>query len=338
METIEDKGPVDSYLGKYHTRMTIGEYIRPDPFKSSEFKTRKVLYFPLPIELRDNTSVGYNNQNLESVGDLINGNIYSGLGAAGLRNSGAIFKDAAGVLGNIVSAAVQTYGGKNYAAIDKMILGVQGGIGKVFGEDQITSAVQQYTGLAPNPNPSVMFTGPELRDFSHSWTFYPKNEAESIKVQKIIRILKQSALPQNDIHGSSAILRYPNMVQLNFFPWDEKSNTPWGWNYETSILRYKKCVMKGVSVNYTPGGAPGFFHGTNGAVATTITITFMEIEYMLAGDWFEGTDTAVTPDPTYIPGSDSDPYRKSKQPPSSVLGMIDPTVLPAEHSGGMGFH
>jgi hypothetical protein len=221
---------------------------------------------------------------------------------------------------------------------------ISGALDKVLPADQITSAIQQASGLAPNPNPSVMFTGPELRDFSHSWTFYPKNETESIKLQKIIRILKQSALPTNTFKNSAAILNYPNMIQLNFYPWDDSSKinggaaSAWGWT-PNSILRYKKCVMKSVSVNYTPGGSPGFFEGSkNGPVATTITITFMEIEYMLAGDWFEGTDTAGNADTTFIPGSDSDPNRKSKQPPSSVLGQIDPTVLPPEHSGGMGLH
>jgi len=45
----------------------------------------------------------------------------------------------------------------------------------------------------------------------------------------------------------------------------------------------------------------------------------MEIEYMLSGDWDQGTDTAVIPDIPFIPGSDSDPNRKSKQPPSSPM-------------------
>jgi len=297
METIEDQGPNDSYLGKYYTRMTIGEYSRPGPFKSSEFKTKKVLYFPLPVDLRDNTSVGYNNQNLESVGDLINADT-AGFGAAALRNAGPIFKGAVSELAAVVGMATTSFGGKYAGAANKIGSVATGAIGKVFSEDQITSAIQEYTGLAPNPNPSVMFTGPELRDFSHSWTFYPKNETESIKLQKIIRILKQSALPTNTFKNSAAILNYPNMIQLNFYPWDDSSKinggaaSAWGWT-PNSILRYKKCVMKSVSVNYTPGGSPGFFEGTNGAVATTITITFMEIEYMLAGDWFEGTDTAA---------------------------------------------
>lgn len=307
LDTTSDTGLSGSILGKYHTRLTIGEYKRPTPFSSSKFGVKKILYFPLPSDLRDSTSVGYTNQNLESVGDLINGSFASGLGAAALRNAGPIIKNTLTEVGAVVGMATTAFGGKYADAANKIGSKVGTAIGKVFGEDQITSAIQQVTGLAPNPNPSVMFTGPELRDFSHSWTFYPKNESESENVQKIIRILKQSALPENHFSGSASVLKYPNMVQLNFYPWDDSSNldvekgsaaNEWGWTKD-SILRYKKCVMKNVNVNYTPAGSPGFFvGGKNGAVAISITISFMEIEYMLAGDWsgdgIGGTDTAPT--------------------------------------------
>ena len=104
--------------------------------------------------------------------------------------------------------------------------------------------------------------------------------------------------------------------------------------------------MKSVNVNYSPGGAPGFFHDiegefggkTNGPVACTISINFMEIEYMLSGDWDQGTDTAVIPDIPFIPGSDSDPNRKSKQPPSSPLGTYEgPQGVPGTPGGAI-FH
>lgn len=313
---INPKGPDSSYLGKYYTKMTIGEYSRPKPFVSSEFKTNTIIFFPLPMDLRDSTSVGYTQENLETVGDLLNSQGSGGsiVAAAALRNAGPLIKSTAG---NLIGAAAQTY--------SKGLSGVlDGPIGKnasnLLGDDQITSAVQQYTGLAPNPNPSVMFTGPELRTFSHSWTFYPNHEQESLNLQKIIKTLKKCALPENKFFNSAAVLKYPNMVQLNFYPWDEKGKAPWGWNDETSILKYKKCVMRNVSVNYTPGGSPGFFHKTHGPVATTITIEFMELEYMLSGDW-GGIFNSEAPPGSFEPGSDSDPKRKSKQAPSSPMAF-----------------
>lgn len=293
VNTVQVNAPSDGYLGKYYTRLIMGEYKRPTPFSSSKFNTKKIIYLPLPTDLRDNTSVGYTDINLESVGDVING--VDPIEAAALRYSGDAISGAAQVLGQIGGMAASRYGGPAGGAL----AGIAGSVvSKVVRPEQITSAFQQQSGTAPNPNPSVMFTGPELRNFGHSWTFYPKTMSETSTIKRIIEYLKRSALPENKFSGDASILRYPNMVQINFFPWDSGSfdSNPWGWS-ENSIIKYKKAVMKNVNVNYTPAGAPGFFHETNGPVAINISIEFMEIEYMLSGDWISGgtgaTDTGV---------------------------------------------
>jgi hypothetical protein len=131
-----------------------------------------------------------------------------------------------------------------------------------------------------------MFTGPILREFSYSWTLLPKNAKESQNIQKAIRQLKVAALPANQVSGSAAVLKYPNIAQLNFYPWDGMggTKTEWGWG-DKSIIRIKKCVMSSVNANYTPANAPAFYEGTKAPVATQLSIAFKEIEYMLAGDY-----------------------------------------------------
>ncbi|NDB85177.1 MAG: hypothetical protein EB127_21120 [Alphaproteobacteria bacterium] len=284
----------DGYIGKYHTRLIMGPYKRPTPFASSKFEIQKIIYLPLPTDLRDNTSVGYTDMNLESVGDVFNGDV-GGTEAAALRYSGDVAAATGGIISEIAGMAANRFLGNNVGtALGRTVKGV----GKVARPEQITSAIQQSLGEAPNPNPSVMFTGPELRNFSHSWTLYPKTMTETAHVKRIIEVLKQSALPENKLSGGASVLKYPNMVQINFFPWDDGSKgNPWYWS-ENSIIKYKKAVMKNVNVNYSPGGAPGFFHETNGPVAINISIEFMEIEYLLSGDWIASgigtTDTAPT--------------------------------------------
>jgi hypothetical protein len=170
----------------------------------------------------------------------------------------------------------------------KLAQAAQGAIDQVANPAQLTSAIQQSAGMAPNPNPSVTFTGPNLSEFNLSWTIYPKSASESEGLLEVIKFLKKSALPENTIYGSSAILNYPRMVQINYFPWDSGGEGSWGWHTKNSIIKHKKCVMTRVDVSYTPGGAPGFFHETNGPVAATILISFQEIEYMLSQDWGGG--------------------------------------------------
>jgi hypothetical protein len=154
-----------------------------------------------------------------------------------------------------------------------------------FPPDLVQSAFEQAMGTAPNPNPSVAFQGPNLREFGLSWTFFPVSKPESDKLHNVIKILKQSSLPSSASSSGAAILNYPDMVQLNFFPWDSGpiEGNPWYWS-EDSIIRIKKCVMNSVSVDYNPSNSPAFF-ADNKPVAVRLSIGFSEIEYMLSNDW-----------------------------------------------------
>ncbi|CAB4143192.1 hypothetical protein UFOVP447_93 [uncultured Caudovirales phage] len=285
-------GNLDTVYGKYYTRIRIGPYQRPKPFNRPEFASNLTILLPLPNELRDDTTVSYTNINLETVGDLINGNIGSGVGAALLRNSGNLIGGIGSLVGDAAAAAAGAAFGNPGEAIAG---GVAGAIGSLFPAEQITSAIQQATGKAPNPNPSVAFQGPVLRDFSYTWAFYPKSAEESARIDRMIKLLKSRALPKNWVNNSAAILEYPDMCQLNFFPWDTGGTGTWGWS-GNSIIRYKKCVMAGVNVNYNPFGTPAFFEGTQLPVTYQLTISFREIEYLLSEDWDNARTSGVLED------------------------------------------
>lgn len=269
--------------GQYYCRLMIGKFSRQQPFAESTWEPKEVIFLPLPSELRDDTGVGYSNLDLESVGDLFN-NTYVGLGAARLlRKSGNLAVDTVDAVGNQLLGAV-TGGDENETVAD------------IFPPNQVTSAIQQALGMAPNPNPSVAFSGPTLREFTMSWAFYPKNEREAANIKKTIETLKKRALPENSIGKSAAVLNYPHMCQLNFYPWDQGGRGNWFWHPENSIIRIKRCVMSSVNANYTPSNVPAFHSssspGKQSAVAIQLTINFKELEYMLSKDW-GGVDGAV---------------------------------------------
>ena len=290
-DAAQDHGVAGSFLGKYYTRIIIGKYERPKPFASPEFKQTMAVFLPIPNELRDDTTVSYTNINLETVGDVINGALGAGAGSALLRKSGDLAAAVGGGAAAIATAAASALPG----AFGKIAGGatetITGAIGSLFPAEQITSALQQSRGVAPNPNPSVAFQGPVLRDFSYTWAFYPKSADESRAIDLLIKKLKSAALPSNYIKNTAAILNYPQMCQLNFYPWDKGGTGSWYWS-DNSIIRYKKCVMQGVNANYNPFGTPGFFEGTELPISYQLTISFREIEYMLSEDW---EDVKLTP-------------------------------------------
>jgi hypothetical protein len=275
------QGPDGSFLGKYYCRLILADYERPLPFSPGSWDVSKgqTIFLPLPRELSDATSGRYNEESIEGIGDLINFDpaglgfriALEGAGPTLGAVAGAITK-AAGGLGSIAAGAAEV-GGVN--------------------SKNITSAIQSVTGKSPNPNPSVLFTGPDMRDINFSWAFYPKNYDEAEKVNEIIKKLKRAALPKPWAGYSSGVLSYPKLCQINFFPWDTGGNAnSWGWT-DKSIIRIKKCFLSSVSASYSDFGNPAFFHSqkesdTNYSVTYRLNVTFKEVEYILSRDWEDG--------------------------------------------------
>lgn len=288
---MDELNPLKEEL-KYYTTIRIGPYKRESNFKLSAFEPKMVVKLPIPTELRDDTTVSYTPVNLETVGDALasQGEFNAGLmNAAGLRSGGNVLNSVLGGGPKGIASMVKDRG------IAAKIGGYLGGgylgmIQALLPPEQINSAIQQLSGVAPNPNPSVQFQGPVLRDFTFTWAFYPKNKGESENISKMIKMLKARALPSYLKGNSNAVLEYPHICQVNFMPWDREGegnpsyDSTYGW-CEKSIIRMKRCFMAGVNVNYNAFGTPSFFEGTSLPTSYQLTINFREIEYLLSNDW-----------------------------------------------------
>jgi hypothetical protein len=276
---------------KYYMKLRLSAYQRDDAFKLKANSPKLIVTLPLPTEMRDDTSVGYTNVNLETVGDIFAKQGESGiLNGAALRGAGAILNAAAGAAKGGFTKGVESIIGSGLAGNITNALGggFLGMVQNILSPEQVNSALQQQNGVAPNPNPSVMFQGPVLRDFTFTWAFYPKSSQESMEVHKLIKTLKARALPSLNNGTSTSVLNYPHVCQLNFYPWDSGNakDDETGWT-DNSIIRIKKCFMQNVNANYNAFGTPAFFadDSTNFPTTIQLTITFKEIEYLLSGDW-----------------------------------------------------
>jgi hypothetical protein len=270
---------------KYYTSLSIGKYKKSDPFTPSAFERIRIFHFPLPTELRDDTTVGYTAVNLETVGDIIN----NAAGASGTLQA-ATLRGAGGLL-NAVMSGTQRGFERAAGPVAGALAGSVASIAQsLLPAEQVSSAIQQKIGAAPNPNPSVQFQGPVLRDFSFTWVFYPKSYEESVVIDSAIRTLKGAALPSFNEGNRASILNYPYLCQLNFYPWDGTGESwpkdnPYGWK-KGSIIKIKNCFMSGVNVNYHAFGTPAFFEGKGSyPVSIQLTINFKETEYLTAYEW-----------------------------------------------------
>lgn len=273
-ESLQAYGLLDT--AKYYCTLSLAEYSRPEPFDEPEFKIDKIIRLPLPAELRDDTAVAYNNIDMKLVGDFLNEDYGSGAMAQGLRSASAVPQ--------ALGASLSEAGGTATSLGAGMLANIAGSV-ITENADSFASAIQQSMGVAPNPNPAVAFQGPQLREMGLTWTLLPTNEADSRKIRNMINYLKMRALPGNQVTDSAAILNYPYLCQVNFYPWDNGGGGDFGWS-PNSIIKMKRAFMASVNVNYTAGSAPAFFAGYNNEpVVVQLSINFKEVEYFLSNDY-----------------------------------------------------
>jgi hypothetical protein len=135
--------------------------------------------------------------------------------------------------------------------------------------------IGQLVGAVPNPHLQAIFSGVDLRTHTFQWTFAPRNPIESRTLMDIIREIKKNSLPSYSTQGTAA-LQYPPMVELKLMPWNTTNE---------DFIRFKKCLVKSVSVNYAPAGLPSFFAGTKLPTMIQIELQFLETEIQTAKDY-----------------------------------------------------
>lgn len=318
-------------LGPYYCKLSFARYSRQKPFDNATFNSQKVIILPLPLELMDTTSVDYTTNKLEVVGDLLNMNAGSFAAGIGLRMSGEQLSQAGGAA---MGALMQRLGGDPDQA-SKLSSEVSR---SVLQPDQITSALQAQLGLAPNPNLVVNFQGPRLREFSFSWTFYPETPNESRNIKNAIQEMRKRSLPFSVQAGSTGVLGYPDMVLINFYPWDNGTavnGNNYGWT-ENSIIRIKRCVIDRVSANYAPNNVPAFFEGTTLPVAIRLEISLREIEYMLAEDYMVGEYRKNTLGFMEFGGTEANEFRSPSETWLTVASVAGGAIIGGSVGGTPG--
>ena len=133
-----------------------------------------------------------------------------------------------------------------------------------------TNLVGRTTGMVVNPNLTVLFTGPKLRQFSFAFPLTPRSEAEAVRIRKIIRSFKRNSLPQRS--SSSAFLKSPRIFLLKYI---FKSNSTAGTQHPF-LNKFKPCMLDNFNVKYTPDNS--YMTLRDGSMTRyEITLTFKEV-------------------------------------------------------------
>jgi hypothetical protein len=214
----------------------------------------------LPPNVKDATSVGYNNAEMGIIGAAAAGSA-SVLDALRKGDMSKLARTAGGAATDLLATAGLNLGSEfigTLAGVDPE--GLKGFAKKAFGQ-------------ASNPYMEVLFEGVELRTFTYNFTFSPRNSDETDDVQKIIEMFRFHMLPELN-GGSSAFMTLPSTFDIHYM-YQVTPDVSMENNYYSKIAT---CVLKGCDVDYTPNGVKSFASGAPTQI--TMSLSFQETEML----------------------------------------------------------
>jgi hypothetical protein len=242
------KFPYD--LPDYYMTLYFERYSRPSIFDSAFTIPAGGIHLPIPNNLVDSQTVTYNTASLGP-----------GYGAAiaeldAKKNNAADYGNA--IVGSAEGLAIG---------------GAAGAAAGVTGSDLVSKVTTQTAGKALNPFLTVFFESPAFKEHTFTWKLTPRRIEESYAIKDIIKRFKTSMLPSLAGSSGGALFSYPDIVEIQLYPND------------AYLYKFKKCVIKNMSVNYAPGNTPAFFKNSNAPTEVQITLNLQEIEMWTQKDF-----------------------------------------------------
>ena len=129
----------------------------------------------------------------------------------------------------------------------------------------------------------LLFSSPQLRNFTFNFQLAPRNEAEAMTVVRIIRFFKQGMSPIRS--KSRLFLKSPHTFRLSYKNTATKKRTDgFGVNDHPYLNKFKECAMQSFGVNYTPNGQYSTYE--DGVMtAYQVTMNFQEMTPIYNDDY-----------------------------------------------------
>ena len=171
-----------------------------------------------------------------------------------------------------------------------------------------------------NNNLSLLFSGPTLRPFNFNFNVSPRDQKESIEVQKIIRMFKQSSAVQRTQNG--LYLGTPHIFRLEFLS---------GGQPHKFLPRIKECALLTFSTNYMPNNTYMTYENSS-MVAYNLQFSFQELDPIFNDDYDE-TDAEFGNLKSFEELTTVDPNNEE----AVSISFEDGTGGNVPDSGGIGF-
>ena len=246
------------------------------------------IQLPMPSDIKDGNRVDWGGEtmgNLEGqISESVIDNVMGGtLGGEGKDTGKGFFGGIGDVTGSIQEAITE----KRFRR--RTQLGLVAAAGKTLGLNvDVDQALNRKFGVVKNPNLELLFTGPQLRDFTFMFRFSPRSSDESAKVRMIIRTLKQHMAtkknPKRGAKGESTgnwLLGTPDVFKLRYIKAKTQQDIK-------GLNKFKTCALKGINVDYTGGlGRFAAYDEDSQPITTFVTLTFGELVPLYDQDYME---------------------------------------------------
>tara|TARA_R100000005_G_C4979785_1_gene189868 strand:+ start:56 stop:1282 length:1227 start_codon:yes stop_codon:yes gene_type:complete len=200
------------------------------------------------------------------------------LRAAGGETTGDKLKQLGNAIGEQADKIVPLIGA---TAIRK---GIQKITGDSLSNDDVFGAI---SGAILNPNTELLFEGVDMRNFQLTFKLMPRNQDESIDINKIIKQFKRTMLPRkgaSKVFGISntgvtnGFIGVPDLVRVAFMH---------GPGEHPHLPKFKMCAITQVDVNYTPDGSYATYEDGQ-PVAIELRLNLQETKLVFAEDIDQG--------------------------------------------------
>ena len=143
-----------------------------------------------------------------------------------------------------------------------------------------TGLNRMFNGI-PNPNVTALFRGVGLKSHSFEWKLAPRNKQETTELFAIVHAFKHTALPDVDRQTTRMTMGFPDECVIKIHG---TNPAQYLGDVETMIM-FKPCVIKNVTVNYTPDNTPSFFREDGYPTAVSLRLDLQETMIHTKGDY-----------------------------------------------------
>jgi len=242
----------------------------------------QTIYLPIPQGIKDETSIGWGDDSLNTAEALIANNLAQVLQNKDLPKG---IKNAVGDIGKAVQNSTAN-GAAQRAVLSYFTSKLTNSLG---GNTTPGGILTRATGQVVNPHMELLFKSVSLRSFTFGFDFAPRDADEALEVKNIIRAFKKYMSPKNAGVNNSVnsgpggiFISSPNVFQLEYRTGNQK---------HPFLNSFKPMALTNMSVNYAASGAYATYEDAT-PVHLQMNLAFQELNPVYFEDYTD-SDTGV---------------------------------------------